>query len=65
VQSIRTGNPNMWTLIGIGVTAAFAYSLVATIAPGLFPVSFQEQLPALFYIAPRRASEVRLLLGFV
>jgi Cu+-exporting ATPase len=42
VQSIRTGNPNMWTLIGIGVTAAFAYSVVATVAPGLFPESFRE-----------------------
>ncbi len=42
VQSIRTRNPNMWTLIGIGVSAAFWYSVVATIAPGLFPASFQE-----------------------
>ncbi|MEO6226974.1 MAG: heavy metal translocating P-type ATPase, partial [Thermomonas sp.] len=42
VQSIRTGNPNMWTLIGIGVSAAFGYSVVATVAPGLFPPSFQE-----------------------
>ncbi|MEO6154251.1 MAG: heavy metal-binding domain-containing protein, partial [Thermomonas sp.] len=42
VQSIRTHNPNMWTLIGIGVSAAFWYSVVATVAPGLFPASFQE-----------------------
>ncbi len=42
VQSIRTRNPNMWTLIGIGVTAAYAYSVVATVAPGLFPESFRE-----------------------
>ncbi len=42
VQSIRTRNPNMWTLIGIGVSAAFGYSVVATVAPGLFPASFQE-----------------------
>jgi len=40
VQSIRNRSPNMWTLIGIGVAAAFAYSVVATVAPGLFPVSF-------------------------
>ncbi|MGE5094666.1 MAG: copper-transporting P-type ATPase [Betaproteobacteria bacterium] len=40
--SIRTGNPNMWTLIGIGVSAAFAYSIAATVAPGLFPVEFEE-----------------------
>jgi Cu+-exporting ATPase len=41
-QSLRSGNLNMWTLIGIGVGAAFAYSVVATLAPGLFPASFQE-----------------------
>ena len=42
VQSIRNRSPNMWTLIGIGVTAAFGYSVVATVAPGLFPDSFRE-----------------------
>jgi len=42
VASIRSGNPNMFTLIGIGVTAAFGYSVVATVAPDLFPASFRE-----------------------
>jgi Cu+-exporting ATPase len=42
VQSIHNRSPNMWTLIGIGVGAAFGYSVVATIAPEIFPVSFQE-----------------------
>ena len=42
VQSIRNRSPNMWTLIGIGVAAAFGYSVVATLAPGLFPESFRE-----------------------
>ena len=37
LASIRNRAPNMWTLIGLGVTAAFLYSLVATLAPGLFP----------------------------
>ena len=40
-QSIRNRSPNMWTLIGSGVLAAFGYSAVATIAPGLFPDSFR------------------------
>ena len=31
----------MWTLIGIGVGAAYLYSVVATIAPGLFPAAFR------------------------
>ncbi len=41
-QSIANRGPNMWTLIGTGVGAAFGYSLVATLAPGLFPDSFRE-----------------------
>jgi Cu+-exporting ATPase len=39
--SIRTRNPNMWTLIGIGVAAAYVYSVMATVAPGLFPAGFE------------------------
>jgi Cu+-exporting ATPase len=39
-QSIRNRSPNMWTLIGIGTGAAFVYSVVATVAPQLFPASF-------------------------
>jgi Cu+-exporting ATPase len=41
-RSIATGNFNMWTLICVGVGAAFGYSLVATLLPGLFPESFRE-----------------------
>jgi Cu+-exporting ATPase len=40
VQSLRNRSPNMWTLIGLGVAAAYGYSLVATVAPGLFPQTF-------------------------
>ncbi len=39
--SIVHRSPNMFTLIGMGVGAAFAYSAAATIAPGVFPVGFQ------------------------
>jgi Cu+-exporting ATPase len=42
MQSVRNRSPNMWTLIGIGVASAFGYSVVATVAPGLFPASFRE-----------------------
>ena len=41
-QSIANRSPNMWTLIGTGVIAAYGYSVVATVAPGLFPSSFQQ-----------------------
>ncbi len=40
LQSVLHRSPNMWTLIGIGTGAAFAYSVVATAAPQLFPISF-------------------------
>ena len=40
LQSVQNRSPNMWTLIGLGTSAAFVYSVVATLAPGLFPVSF-------------------------
>lgn len=39
-QSIANKSPNMWTLIGTGTGAAFLYSVVATVAPGVFPISF-------------------------
>ena len=39
-QSIINRSPNMWTLIGLGTGAAFVYSVVATLAPGVFPASF-------------------------
>jgi Cu+-exporting ATPase len=40
VQSIVNRSPNMWTLIGLGTSAAFAYSVIATVAPEVFPQSF-------------------------
>ncbi len=41
-MSVRTGNYNMWTLIALGVGAAFAYSIVATLLPGLFPAELKS-----------------------
>lgn len=40
--SIVNKSPNMWTLIMLGVTAAYGYSVVAALAPGLFPPDFQH-----------------------
>ena len=39
-QSVVRRSPNMWTLISLGTGAAFVYSVVATLAPGVFPASF-------------------------
>lgn len=40
VQSIVNRSPNMWTLIGLGTSVAFVYSVVATLAPHWFPDNF-------------------------
>ncbi len=40
VQSAVHRSPNMWSLIGLGTAAAFLYSVVATVAPDVFPPSF-------------------------
>ena len=40
-QSLVTRNLNMFTLIAMGTGVAYAYSLVATFAPGLFPQAFR------------------------
>ncbi|GAB2840966.1 heavy metal translocating P-type ATPase [Pseudoduganella ginsengisoli] len=37
LRSVRDRHPNMWTLIGLGVAAAYGYSVAATSAPALFP----------------------------
>ncbi len=42
-QSVVTWNPNMFTLIGLGVGVAYVYSLVAALFPGLFPASFRGE----------------------
>jgi P-type Cu+ transporter len=41
-QSIRSGWLNMFTLIGLGTGAAFLYSVLAVVAPGLFPPSMAD-----------------------
>ncbi|RED16672.1 heavy metal translocating P-type ATPase [Parasphingopyxis lamellibrachiae] len=42
VQSVRTMNLNMFTLIGLGVFVAYAFSVIATIAPHIFPPAFHD-----------------------
>jgi Cu+-exporting ATPase len=42
-QSIINRSPNMFTLIGLGVAVSYAYSVVATLLPGIFPQSFRSE----------------------
>ena len=39
-QSVVNRSPNMWTLIGLGTSFAYVYSVIATIFPQVFPASF-------------------------
>lgn len=41
-SSVVRRSPNMWTLISIGVGAAYLFSVVALIAPGIFPDQFRD-----------------------
>ena len=41
-QSFRTWNLNMFSLIGMGVTAAFLFSVVAVFMPDIFPDGFRD-----------------------
>ncbi len=53
--SLRHRSPNMYTLIGLGVALAYAYSVAAVFAPGLFPAGFRmhggEEVGAYFEAA--------------
>jgi len=42
VKSFRTMNLNMFSLIGMGVSAAYIFSVVAVLAPGIFPDGFRD-----------------------
>ena len=42
VQSLRTMNLNMFTLIGLGIAVAYGFSVIATFLPGIFPPAFTD-----------------------
>jgi P-type Cu+ transporter len=41
-RSLVTRNLNMFTLIALGIGVAWAYSIIATVFPGIFPPAFHE-----------------------
>ncbi len=64
--SLRTRNLNMFTLIAMGVGVAWAYSVVATVAPGLFPPAFRSADGAVaIYFEAAAVITVLVLLGQV
>ncbi len=42
-QSIANRSLNMFTLIGLGVSVSYFYSLVAVLSPKIFPASFRDE----------------------
>ena len=66
VASVRNRSLNMFSLIALGVGAAYLYSLVATFAPGLFPAALrtEERIIPVYYEAAAVIT-VLVLLGQV
>ena len=64
-RSIVTRHLNMFTLIAIGVGAAYVFSAVAMLAPGLFPPSFAHGGKVGIYFEAAAAIIVLVLLGQV
>ena len=65
-QSLVTRNLNMFTLIAMGTGVAWAYSMVATLAPGLFPPAFRaEDGTVAVYFEAAAVITVLVLLGQV
>jgi P-type Cu+ transporter len=65
-QSVVTRNLNMFTLIAMGTGVAYLYSVVAVLAPGLFPASFRDAHGGLaLYFEAAAVITVLVLLGQV
>ena len=65
-NSLVSRNLNMYTLIAIGTGVAFAYSVVALLAPGAFPAEFRDMHGAVrLYFESAAVISVLVLLGEV
>ena len=60
-HSLQNRSPNMWTLIGLGVGAAYLFSIAALLVPDLFPMSAGMDGPPLYF----EASSVIVALVFL
>ena len=61
--SLVNQRPNMFTLIGLGTGVAYGYSLVATVAPGIFPASLRRMggYPEVYFEAAAAITTLVLL----
>ncbi len=62
-QSVVNRSLNMFTLIAVGVGAAYFYSAVAVVAPGIFPASFQRHGEVDLYFEAAAVITTLILLG--
>ncbi len=65
VESVKNRSPNMWTLIGLGVSIAYGYSVLATAAPGMFPDAFRSDGEVAVYFEASAVIVALILLGQV
>ncbi len=63
--SLKTRNLNMFTLIAMGTGVAWLYSIVATLAPGIFPDAFLQDGAVAVYFEAAAVITVLVLLGQV
>jgi P-type Cu+ transporter len=64
-QSLVTRNLNMFTLIAMGTGVAYLYSIVATLAPNIFPAAFRGHGAVAAYFEAAAVITVLVLLGQV
>jgi len=65
-QSLKTRNLNMFTLIAMGTGMAYVYSVIGTVAPGIFPATFRGHGGAVaVYFEAAAVITVLVLLGQV
>ena len=65
VQSVINRSLNMFTLIGLGVSVAYMYSVVAALLPDIFPPSFREEGEVAVYFEAASVIVTLILLGQV
>ncbi|WP_425576538.1 heavy metal translocating P-type ATPase [Nocardioides nanhaiensis] len=63
--SVRTMKLNMFTLIAMGTGVAWLFSVVATVAPGIFPAAFREDGAVDVYFEAAAVITTLVLLGQV
>ncbi len=62
-RSLESWNLNMFTLISLGIAAAYGYSLIAVLFPGIFPQSMREAGRLHLYFEAATVITVLVLVG--